>query len=130
MTKNALVVYWSKTGNTKKVALAIKQGLELAGVKVDVMNPEEAAEADYFDHNLLCVGSPSYYFLPAEPITNFLKRKFSSYRKQGQIKVASPKVPGRNAMVFVTFSGPHTAWMKRQQQGNIYLNSFPTWVST
>ena len=28
--KTALIIYWSKTGNTEKVANAIKQGLEEA----------------------------------------------------------------------------------------------------
>ena len=40
--KKALVVYWSKTGNTEKVALAIKEGLEAAGVEVDVKTMEPA----------------------------------------------------------------------------------------
>jgi flavodoxin len=52
LTKNALVVYWSKTGNTKKVALAIKQGLESAGVKVDVLKPKAVSGVDYFDYDL------------------------------------------------------------------------------
>ena len=32
--KSALLVYFSSTGNTEKVALAIKEGLETSGVKV------------------------------------------------------------------------------------------------
>jgi hypothetical protein len=38
----------------------------------------------------------------------FLKNKFANYRKEGKIKPSAPKVLGRNALVFVTFSGPHT----------------------
>jgi flavodoxin len=108
LTKTALIVYWSKTGNTEKVASAIKQGLESAGVTVDVKKPEEAAGVDYFDYDLVCVGSPSYEFHPVKPITDFLRSKLTSYRKQGRIKVAAPKVPEKNALVFVTYSGPHT----------------------
>jgi len=40
--KNALIVYSSSTGNTTKVAQAIQEGLEAAGVSVAVKNPEEA----------------------------------------------------------------------------------------
>jgi len=32
--KQAAIVYWSKTGNTEKVAYAIKESLEEAGIKV------------------------------------------------------------------------------------------------
>jgi len=34
--KSALVIYWSNTGNTEKVAYAIRDGLEHAGLKVDL----------------------------------------------------------------------------------------------
>ena len=40
--KTTLTVYWSKTGNTEKVANAVKQGLEEADVKVTIKKPEEA----------------------------------------------------------------------------------------
>ena len=108
LAKRALMVYWSKTGNTEKVALAIKQGLEAAGVEVNVKKPSEAADVDYFDYDLVCVGSPSYEFLPVKPITDFLRSKLTSYRRQGRIKVGAPKVLGKNSLVFVTYSGPHT----------------------
>jgi flavodoxin len=106
--KKALMIYWSKTGNTEKVATAIKQGLEETGVQVTVKRPEEAENVDYFDYDLVCVGSPSYSWHPPEPMTNFLKKKFAVYRQQGKIKPSAPKVPGKNALVFVTYSGPHT----------------------
>jgi flavodoxin len=106
--KKALIVYWSKTGNSEKVALAIKEGLEAAGVEVYVKKPKEAADLDYFHYDLVCVGSPSYQFHPVKPITDFLKSKLTSYRKQGRIKVAAPKVPRKNALIFCTYSGPHT----------------------
>jgi len=106
--KKALIVYWSKTGNTEKVALAIKEGLENAGVQVQMKKPEEAENIDFFDYNLVCVGAPSYSWHLPEPMTNFLKKKFVVYRQQGKVKPSAPKVPGKNALIFVTYSGPHT----------------------
>ena len=106
--KNALIIYWSKTGNTEKVANAIKQGLEIAEVQVTIKKTEEAENVDYFDYDLVCVGSPSYSWHPPEPMANFLKNKFVAYRKEGKIKPCAPKIPGKNALVFVTWSGPHT----------------------
>ena len=34
--KTALIIYWSKIGNTEKVANAIKKGFEEASVQVNV----------------------------------------------------------------------------------------------
>ena len=106
--KSALIIYWSKTGNTEKVANVIKQGLEETGTQVTVKKPEEAENIDYFDYDLVCVGAPSYSWHPPEPMTNFLKKKFATYRQQGKVKPSAPKVPSKNALIFVTYSGPHT----------------------
>jgi len=43
LTGKALIVYWSKTRNTEKVANAIKQGLEEAGVQVRIRKQAEAS---------------------------------------------------------------------------------------
>ena len=63
---------------------------------------------DYFDYDYVCVGAPSYSWHPPEPIINFPKTKFASYKKDGKIKPCAPKISGRNALIFVTYSGPHT----------------------
>lgn len=47
--KKAAIIYWSQTGNTEKVALAIKEGLERVGVNVSLMRVEGAEGIDYFD---------------------------------------------------------------------------------
>jgi flavodoxin len=107
-TETALIIYWSKTGNTEKVAYAIKQGLEEANVKVTMKKPEEAENLDYFDYDLICVGCPSHSWHPPEQMTTYLKNKFNFYRENGQIKLGAPKIQGKNAIVFVTYSGPHT----------------------
>lgn len=106
--KTALIIYWSKTGNTEKVANAIKQGLEEANIQVILKKPEEAESIDYFDFDLVCIGCPSYSWHPPEPLTNFLKKKFAECRQNGRIKPSAPKVPGKSVIVFVTYSGPHT----------------------
>lgn len=106
--KNAVIIYWSKTGNTQKVAFAIKEGLEEAEVKVSIKRPEEAGDIDYFDYDLVCIGFPSYAWHPPKPMTNFLKSKLNKHRKEGRVKLGAPKVPGKNALIFCTYSGPHT----------------------
>lgn len=106
--KQAAIIYWSKTGNTEKVAFAIKGGLEKAGVSVSIKKTEEAEDIDFYGYDLICVGSPSYQWLPPKPMNDFLKRKFNHYRKQGRVKLGAPKIHGKNVLIFCTYSGPHT----------------------
>ena len=82
--------------------------MESAGLKVDLKKPSEAENLDFFAYDLVCVGSPSIEWQPAKPISDFLKAKLNLYRNQGKIKPCAPKVKGKNALVFVTYSGPHT----------------------
>lgn len=105
---NAAVIYWSKTGNTEKVALAIKETLEARDVKVDYKRAEEAEELDWFAYDLVCLGFPAYRWSPPDPIDKLLQAKFVEYQKLGRVKVGAPKIPGKNALVFCTYSGPHT----------------------
>jgi flavodoxin len=121
--KTAIIIYWSKTGNTQKVANAIKEGLEEAGIQVNLKRPEEAENIDYFDYDLVCVGAPSYSWRPPEPMIDFLKKKFATYRQQGKIKLSAPKVPGKNALIFVTYSGPHTGIDEATPAGK-YIRQF------
>jgi flavodoxin len=106
--KRAVIVYWSKTGNTEKAAQAIKEGLEEAGIKVAVKKPEDAEDLDFFSYDLVCVGFPSVQWHPPKPMADFLQKKFVEYREQGKVKLGAPKVAGKNALVFCTYSGPHT----------------------
>lgn len=104
----AAIIYWSKTGNTEKVALAINEALEAAGVRVLLKKAEEATDIDFYAYDLICVGFPSYQWSPPKPMDEFLKAKFVEYRRQERVKVSAPKIPGKNVLIFCTYSGPHT----------------------
>ncbi len=106
--KRALLVCFSSTGNTQKVANAIREGLEKGGLEVDAKKPREAVPTDFFSFDLVCVGSPSIEWQPAKPMADFLKGKLAEYRTAGKIKPCAPKVAGKNAQVFCTYSAPHT----------------------
>jgi len=77
----ALVVYWSKTKNTEKVAHAVKDGLLASGMDVVFKRTEEAADEDFFDYDFVCVGFPTYQWLPPEPAKDFFMKKLAEYRK-------------------------------------------------
>ena len=100
------VMYWSKTGNTKKVALAIKTGLELAGCTVSLLLIDEQMDIDFFAYDLLCLGFPSYQWSPPGQVTDFLRRKFAQYRQY--VQVGAPPRPGKQVLIFCTYSGQHT----------------------
>lgn len=106
--KSALIIYWSKTKNTEKVAFAISEGLESENVKVTIKKPKEANEDDFFDYDFVCVGTPSIQWHPAKPIDDFLANKLATYRTQGKIRLSAPKIGGKYALIFCTYSGPHT----------------------
>ena len=105
---NALILYYSNTGNTKKVAIAINNGLEDVGINVSIIDISKVKEIDYFDYDLVCIGCPSIQWHPPKLVTEFLKKNFDMYRKQNKIKIESPTVPRRKVLIFCTYSGPHT----------------------
>ena len=103
-----MVLYWSKTGNTQKVAFAINDALESAGLDVSLKTTTVAEKLDYFDYDLVCVGFPSYHWHLPKPVADFLHKKFDLYKKQEKIQRGSPTVAEKYALVFCTYSGPHT----------------------
>ena len=107
MTQAALI-YWSKTGNTKKVAEVIEQTLTEAAIKVKTSAPQDADDIDWYDYDLVCLGFPSYHWHPPAPMDKYLKRIAGRYGKQGRIQVGAPHVPGKYALIFCTYSGPHS----------------------
>jgi len=106
---NAVVIYWSKTGNTARVARAIEQGLADGGAAVEVLEVDDAADVDWMAYDLVCIGAPSYRWRPPSPMDAYLTAQFNAYRKERGIKVGALPVPGKQALVFVTYSGQHTA---------------------
>ncbi|MHA2407856.1 MAG: flavodoxin family protein, partial [Candidatus Ranarchaeia archaeon] len=88
--------------------MAIKEGLEGAGFNVVMKRIEDAEDVDFLKYDLVCIGSPTYQWHPPPPMDGFLKKKHNRYCNHGQIKLAAPRIPGKNALVFCTYSGPHT----------------------
>lgn len=119
----ALILFWSGTGNTKKVAEALKEGLQDIHVNVTLKTPKDAQDEDYFNYDLVCVGSPSIQWHPAKAMDDFLKSKLDFYRKQGKIRPCAPKIPGKYALIFVTYSGPHTGIDEATPAGK-YMRQF------
>ena len=119
----AIIIYWSKTGNTEKVALAVQEGLQEAGAEVTIKQVEEAEGLDWFAYDLVCIGFPSYNWGPPAPMDKYLRHMLNTYRQQGRVKPGAPVVPGKNGLVFCTYSGPHTG-LREATPAVLYTGQF------
>jgi len=104
----ALIIYWSGTGNTKKVAETIDKTLKDGGVKSVLKRVEDARDDDLYEYDLVFIGAPSHMWQPPAPVLKYVREKMDYYRQHGDIKLCAPKIPGKRGVVFVTYSGPHT----------------------
>ena len=68
----ALIVYYSRTGHTKKMAEMIAEGLRDEGIEVACKSVEEASVDEIKDYDGLIVGSPTYYGTMAAEVKKFL----------------------------------------------------------
>jgi flavodoxin len=118
-----LIYYWSATGNTEKVAVSIQQALEREGIKPVMKKIHKAGTVNLYDYDLVFMGSPSYMWAPPEPVRKIVGEMMDYHRKRGEIKPSAPKIPGKKAVVFITYSGPHTGIDEAIPAGK-YLGQF------
>ncbi|MFP4345509.1 MAG: flavodoxin family protein [Anaerolineales bacterium] len=104
----AVIVSWSRTGNTGKASRALLDGLEESGMEVEFLQLHDAADLDWFDYDLICVAFPVYRWSPPQPVDEWLSNRFRVYGTEKQVKIGAPRISGRHAVVLVTYSGPHT----------------------
>jgi len=79
----ALVVYYSRSGNTEQMAARIAAGLEKSGLGADLKKAEETAPSDLLRYDLLVFGSPVYYGTMAWPLKKLLDE---SVKHHGKLK--------------------------------------------
>ncbi len=121
--RKAVVLYWTHTGNTEKVALSIHKGLGDGGFEASIRKVRDADDVDFFDYDLVCFGIPSHAWHPPKPADDYLKAKFARYKTEGRIRLTAPGVDGKKALVFCTYSGPHTGIREAVPAGK-YVGQF------
>jgi len=119
----AIILYWSQTGNTEKVAKAIKRGMESQGVKPSLKRIEEIKDEILLDYDLVCIGAPTWSMLPPPNVIDFCKKISEEYKRLGLRKLQSPLLPGKYGAVFCTCGGPHTGLDESIPAGE-WLRSF------
>ena len=107
MTK-VLIVYWSGTGNTEKVAFAMRDGLTEAGANVTMLKTQGNEQVDYYEYDLVCLGFPIYSCFIPETMDKFLKGMYWKYYNEKRIILRAPAVPGKHALIFCTYAGAHS----------------------
>ncbi|RMG54073.1 MAG: hypothetical protein D6723_05880 [Acidobacteria bacterium] len=70
---NILIVYFSMTGNTEKMATGVQEGVErVAGATVTLKKVDEVTNDDLAAADGIVLGSPTYWGTIATPMKNFL----------------------------------------------------------
>ena len=101
---NIAVVYWSGTGNTEKMALALAEGAKEAGASVDVFTAAEfgAEAADKYDG--LAFGCPSMG-----------SEELESDEFAPMFEAVSPKLAGKKVALFGSYGWGDGEWMRNWQ---------------
>jgi len=79
----ALVCYYSRTGNTEKMAIRIAEAFRKNGLEADLKKVEDTKAADLLRYDCLVFGSPTYYGTMAWPLKKLLDE---SVKHHGKLK--------------------------------------------
>ncbi len=105
------------------MAVAIQQALAHEGIHAALKKVTEASGEELFQYDLIFLGAPSYSFQPPEPVLRFVREKMKLHSERGEIKLCAPQIAGKTAVVFCTYSGPHTGIREATPVGE-YLGQF------
>ncbi|MFA5276214.1 MAG: NAD(P)H-dependent oxidoreductase, partial [Candidatus Omnitrophota bacterium] len=99
------VIYYSRTGNTKKMAQAIGQGLQKEGVSAAVKDISDITVDELLKADAIIIGSPTYYGTMAAEIKKLLDDSVKFHGKlDGKIGAAfasSANIAGGNETTIV-----------------------------
>lgn len=96
----AIVIFYSRTGNTKKMAESVAKGLEASGIEVTLKDVKEATAKELLAFDIIVMGSPTYYGGMAAELKQLLDNSVKFHGKlDGKIGAAfssSANVGGGN----------------------------------
>ena len=78
-------MYYTGTGNTKRMAEEIGEGAESLGVRVEVKRVEECALNDLAEADGIVIGSPTYFSNVAWQVKKLIDESITLYRRQHQL---------------------------------------------
>ena len=89
----SIVIHFSQTGNTEKVAKAIQSGIESVTGQCDIVKLRDADLGSLAKYDLIGLGCPTFSFKEPRNVTLFIKR------------MAKAPVLGRHCFAFATHGG-------------------------
>lgn len=104
MSCKVLVLYWSKGGNTRKVAETIHETVQSFSIPSEIAEIKADLDLDVYSYKMVFAGSPVYFNLAPQPVMKFLKK----LRGRAANMAAAPEKPGHYAVTFCTYGGGHT----------------------
>jgi len=102
----AIIVYDSLGGNTEKVAKRIHETLTEGGVKSDIIKATKDTDVEFYDYDLIFLGSPVIAWGPTNPMRDLVMGKLRAYHDT-KIRPSAPLRPGKFGVSFCTYSGTH-----------------------
>jgi len=95
-----LVIYYSRTGNTKKMAEFIVEGIEKEGLEAVIKDVKDVNADEFLKYEAIIIGSPTYYGTMAAEIKKLLDETVKFHGKlDGKIGAAfasSANIAGGN----------------------------------
>ena len=95
-----LIIYYSRSGNTKRMAEEIAKGVKKEKIPVELKGVEEVKVNDLLNYDGIIVGSPTYYGTMANPIKKLFDDSVKFHGKlEGKVGAAftsSANVGGGN----------------------------------
>jgi len=76
-----IVIYYSRTGNTKEMAEIIAKAMNEAGLQTDCKSVDKVKADDLLAYDAIVVGSPTYYGHMAGPIKELFDETVSFHGK-------------------------------------------------
>jgi len=76
-----LIIYFSKTGNTEKMAHLVAEGVKAEGVAAEVKKVEDTSVDELLDVKGIIIGSPTYFGTMAAEIKSFLDESVKHFGK-------------------------------------------------
>ena len=86
MIKSLLILYYTETDNTKRMAEAIAKGAKQLGVNVDVKRVENCELDDLEKADGITIGSPTYFSNVAWQVKKLIDESITLYRKGHKLR--------------------------------------------
>jgi NAD-dependent dihydropyrimidine dehydrogenase PreA subunit/multimeric flavodoxin WrbA len=74
----SIIIYYSMTGNTKKIAEAIHAGMRLGGESCDIVRLRDVSPQDLVDYDLIGLGSPVINQQEPPNVSSFIQQTMKS----------------------------------------------------